>query len=367
MIMYKLSPALLAVAKLSVARPAQDFALQPTSLALSVPFGGFPAKYLPDEFNADPIINTGSPGLKVPLEPAQHRDIEQTIELRAGWRPRGIELITSIAIRLYEYWKDTANLPITEEVDSRSLPFQDFIFRLVPQRQPGVILTPLKVGIVMMWVLKACLENPVWPGLTEATIWDATPTDRHARNVGRLILKHDSAPRPPTKPPLSVVRDTENKPYSKALKLHDTTAALQLPGNPSGSIYLSIPPDVERRWLECWIMVFTRAIRKPPAQHVMDTERPATYRPGLAIRLDYRCWLNRHPLDRISLWVPPARIPVTTWEDVALAMLSWIIKAAGSSDEWRLPQTLGPDPAVAGMGQVAIVLDGIDSEGVAST
>lgn len=124
----------------------------------------------------------------MPLFPGDHQEIEQQVDVYPGRYTRGVELIANIAIRLHEYWKDTANLPIRAQIIDRRLPFRDFAFYTVPQQTAGAVLTPLKAGIVMMWIMDKCLGNPTWPGYTTATIWDATRAQPHARTVGKMII-----------------------------------------------------------------------------------------------------------------------------------------------------------------------------------
>lgn len=159
------------------------------------PLKGFPAEYLPIEVSR---TTNDTLSLTLPLEPSDYHEIKRTITLSPEIAPRGIELIASMATRIYENSKDTANLMIRERTDDRMLPYTNFEFITQPNLQPRAKLTPLKVGIVSCWILRQCLAAESWPGQIKAVVWDAiSKGGRHALDVGTLSIMnsplHDTA------------------------------------------------------------------------------------------------------------------------------------------------------------------------------
>ena len=312
----------------------------------------------------------------MPLFPGDHDEIEQQVDVYPGRYTRGVELIANIAIRLHEYWKDTVNLPIRAQIIDRRLPFRDFAFYTVPQRTAGAVLTPLKAGIVMMWIMDKCLGTPTWPGYITATIWDATPAQRHARTVGKLIIANDPISHTGTELPLSNIGDTEKELDGKALPPATASGgSLQLPGNASDSHPLGIPPDLERRWLKCWTMLFNRGMKYSPVGSFWATEgTPHGPRPSDTLYFNYPCW-GKHGSaepgeDRIRFWSRPLggpdRIPDVLWRDVELALLDWITKAAETPDGWMSPRAVGRSPTGADEARIIIELAGVDTKDVAT-
>ncbi|KAL8736872.1 MAG: hypothetical protein Q9181_002238 [Wetmoreana brouardii] len=335
--MYEFLLGFLIIVSPCFARPAQDEAAS-QSLSAAGPSIGFPAEYLPIEFSRA-ANNTLS--LILPIDPHTHDELEQTITLSAGIAPRGIELIASIATRIYWNWKDTANLRIRGKIDDRRLPYRNFEFITQPSLQPRAALTPLKVGIVSCWILRACLQAESWPGQVKATVWDATASQRHLLNIGSLEIVnsplHDAAS------PSSDSNDFEKELFGgTSLQLsNDTRHAPEPSGDLSaGGISLGIPNHLEKRWVMCWTGFFLLALTFRLPEVVIDSlgldphgDRPVMFHcPCAPIA-------GRPSRDRVDITIFPSWMSggsPLTWARLVPALLEWITNVAETENAYRV-------------------------------
>ncbi|KAL9589316.1 MAG: hypothetical protein Q9203_001877, partial [Teloschistes exilis] len=272
----------LTLASVSFARPEQ----QSTTRSLTVigPFHGFPAEDLPltTLSQTDTTLN-----LTFPLDPSQHSEIDQVIKTEPGIRPHGIELVAAISRRIYENWKDTANAPIDSNIHDRELPFRSFEFVTQPSRAHGTVLTPLKVGIVLCWVMQSVLEANYWPGVIHANIYDQRAQGQHTFQVGTLHIVNS----PPRRLTSASLESSAISPKANAVSV-------------------GIPERVERRWLMCWTTLFFFALKFHLDQNVRDN-LPGHRLPDKPTMIRFACGFpggQSSTGDIISMELDPPRV-----------------------------------------------------------
>ncbi|KAL8686504.1 MAG: hypothetical protein Q9218_007058, partial [Villophora microphyllina] len=218
------------------------------SLNANSPFTGFPASSLPISFSKPTTNTTSTSPLAIPLNPYNPHETQPVIYFNAANPPRGIELVASIAIRIYRIWLNTTNPQITTRIVDRSLPYLDFEFITQPFQNPGAVLNPLKVGLAYCWILRLSLDANFivgWPGQIVAVIEDPIPGgSNETLEAGTVSIVHK--PFHPNTPDTSDSIGTTNPP--------NNTAPI------TSTITPTISPTIDKKWLSCWSAFFLNAL-----------------------------------------------------------------------------------------------------------
>ncbi|KAL8783254.1 MAG: hypothetical protein Q9213_004766 [Squamulea squamosa] len=284
--MYFVLVGLAAFVSISFARPAPDDLTQPGPSPLDHPSGGFPAEYLrllvqtPSRSS-----NQGSStNLTLPFVPGQHRDFSPMITYVYSDRPRGFELASSIASNIYHYWKDIENEQIRGPIESRRLPFSNFLHTV----QPRVIeKTPAS-----------------WPGHVAVRLLDTSGLWRRKRMIGAIIVDN-----------LPLAAQS-----SATAHFNSTTPS----GTAVGGNGLSASIPTEKRWLTCFSRVLLYSTRHAPSGVLTDDP---TFPPDPKPVSYY--WPCGHGDDELTLTVfPAAYAGALTWDTLVRSMLVWVNKAA---------------------------------------
>ena len=113
--------------------------------------------------------------LTLPLSPSRYPHLRSVITYGFDDVPTVfLQLPASIAMNIYDAWKDTANLPIRKAFRNRLNPFDNIEFTTIPSMLPGPVLTPPKIGIASFDMLYQMASLRGWPGHVQAKIFDAT-------------------------------------------------------------------------------------------------------------------------------------------------------------------------------------------------
>ena len=287
-----------------------------------------------------------SGNLTLPLDPAAHNEIEQDLIYTPGHPPRPTDLVALMANNLYILWKNTANLKYTSTTKMRraSLSFE---WTITPKLQAGAILNPLKVGIAALWAWKGALLQHTWPDRIQAKIWDSNwPSgDLRALEVGSLDIAS-------TKPPFND---------------EDRAGALN-------SSLSAIPPQYEKRWLQCFTIAYWYAMSRFPGGMVVSD--PFFHQQvGTAHVARFKCGGSAgmaplNPGDRLDIRVSqniqtrrPSRI---TWDNLAESLKEWILQVALIQWDYDQPWSIttgGPGES----GNVVVYLAGKRTDDVAAS
>ena len=343
--MYAIALGLLIMVSPGLARPAQD---QPTSDLQNQngPVTGFPASLLP----SIPLTSlNGTTGLTSPLDPSQHTDIRVTIGgTYHGINVRGIELIASIATRLIDEWKDTANLPIEDFTsDERRLPFRDFEFSVRPTKSldPEEVssLTPLKLGIVYCDLIRFTLNRYTRkiPDHFGATIKESR------KDIGVVVIK--DSPLNNSSTPARSDNSANFIDLAQPPKISTTLDGIR---NDTGSpANLISPPDVEHRWQQCWSTLLFWSLTANTTDLVVDRKNPPESHPAPSRKTEIiiPCWDGTGKyhdgvqLEVLTRPLPDSSHQLVTFGELVPSLLGWITKVAQTSDAWRLPAYIRDD------------------------
>ena len=359
--MHHLFVALLVIASPCLARPAQD---QPTFNLWnpSGPVMGFPAALLPSQ-PANTSNNTSL--FSVPLDPDVSRDIGRQLFFGPGTPPRGIELVASIASRIAAYWADTANSPIKWKIHDRGLPYKNFEFITQPTSQQGASLTPLKLGITSLWIIRRVLEVAKFPGKIRAEIWDTDPQDasKMTLKVGQLDI---------TNRPLAQPVDNSDSASNSTLAPIDLTdfnrTGHSIPSSDGNAGAVGIPDDLERRWMNCWAALFFWTLRFAPSDKVVDhVVQPYSQDPyDRTVSMSCYNWGVRQQFkDQLEITLlrrpnPGSGHQLVTFGELVPALTVWIVQVASLDDAWRTQAYVRDDA------RMSVKLDG-QSGGVTAT
>ncbi|KAL8832145.1 MAG: hypothetical protein Q9170_005004 [Blastenia crenularia] len=286
------------------ARPAQNEP-NPVLTQPGRPFMGFPAQYLPYTSSDTAVNRTDS--LAKPLYPAAHPDLECSIEYHPGISPYGPALMANIAAYVYPIWRDTANLRIRNRIEKRVGPFTNFKWTTEPMLQSGAALTPLKLGIVLLWILDGVSKEGNWPGQIDATLWDSTSQDR--LEVGSLGLL--------------------NAPVTGS----DSSSS-------ANNTLNAVPQFLEKRWLRCWSRMFPVMMGHYFADFVSDSIEIRSG-PGQLTSLRIRCGPDLPSSNDffvvIFYWRARAEFPQPlTYDRMADAMVKWATQIARGAYPWNI-------------------------------
>lgn len=81
-----------------------------------------------------------------PLDPAQHTQTQRTISYDAADPPVSIQLMTSLSVATYKYWKDTSvDKAIRQRKEDRVQPFPNILHIVQPTELGATLLTPFKL------------------------------------------------------------------------------------------------------------------------------------------------------------------------------------------------------------------------------
>ncbi|KAL8717608.1 MAG: hypothetical protein Q9225_005162 [Loekoesia sp. 1 TL-2023] len=267
--MYHVVAGLLAALRVCAAGPVHG---KPSGvLDAGNPSKGFPAQDIPAA--AVPLDLAGN--FSLPLRPDTERGIQTRVrtDLRPGIPPRGGELVVSIAIEIYWYWRDNDNRAINHLISKRGeVPFENFQYIINPYLDPRAILTPYKLGIAYCWILNGVLiHTNTWPGYIVASVSD---TVDH-RLVGFLSIENQARASDAAS---SAVPNDKN--LEKALWVNETFNAVTQPGH---ALAVQSPNNViERRWFKCLAAMLMYVIANPTTAFMAEKLPPhssdTTYR-----------------------------------------------------------------------------------------
>ncbi|KAL8902876.1 MAG: hypothetical protein Q9171_007576 [Xanthocarpia ochracea] len=206
---------------------------------------------------------------------------------------------------VYYAWKDIANLPLTQQLVERQLPFDQFEFRIQPSLNPGTALTPMKIGLASCWIFRGLLEVDRWPGHALAMLYEG----RQEQFIGSINIDH--------------------APFtSKPVPASDGA------NSSSGLSYSLIP--IQQRWLRCFLRIMQIPIVHSPADFVTD-EPELSAKPNVE-RYYWSCGMPGMT-DRVDLLIFPAANAGSPqqlrWREMMRFLLFWIIRVArnqGRSD-----------------------------------
>lgn len=136
-----------------------------------------------------PAGNPSSGDLWSPLTPFTHPDFWVSIEFDdAADSPSGVQLMTSLLVQTYKYWKDMqGSAPITQRKEARVQPFMEFVHTVQPSLLPGAPpLKPLKIGLAYPSLLYGALHHPT--GNITARIFDAHNYQKGQNQFGTVNI-----------------------------------------------------------------------------------------------------------------------------------------------------------------------------------
>ncbi|KAI4191393.1 MAG: hypothetical protein LQ346_004769 [Caloplaca aetnensis] len=311
MVIFSAAVSLTVCISVCLARPAEHELVQSGSLDSVDPLLGFPTEYLPitSTPSLNPTEDISSYNLTLPINPDQHPDFRVEVEFsdRDRDRPRGIELVSSLATSIYDSWQDTANLRIQNPYNERQQPFSRFYYQIRASNLPGTSLTPLKVGLATCEILALVLTHPWWPGQIRATLNDASEFRSHQiLNIGTIKIENFPTPYPATAAPMN-----------------PTDISNPVDSSSSSSNSLTIPSIVERRWLICFTRAFLYFVSHPVSGIVTDDPRLSP-KPTRAT-YHFPCGLGN---DQFDLTIDPAANKQSqwrlSWDRLIRAMLVWV-------------------------------------------
>ncbi|KAL8748332.1 MAG: hypothetical protein Q9184_007386, partial [Pyrenodesmia sp. 2 TL-2023] len=262
-------------------------------------------------------IATNASDLTLPIRPASFPGFQPVITFSFNRSPeQGLRLAESIAMNIYYAWKDMANLPLTEPISDRQLPFDEFEFLTRPSFMPGTELTPVKIGLASCWIMHDMLQLDRWPGHTLAVIFEGVNQQR--REIGFISIENR---------PLILGPD----PADPVLNSSSSSS--------SSSTQFSPPQDIRRvqRWLRCFRTVVQFSIVHSPQDRVTDD--PSISPKPEAYKYPFPCG-TAGVADRLDLFIYPAANAGSpqqlTWQKLMSFLLHWIIKVARNQEGGKL-------------------------------
>lgn len=307
--MYSILIPFLSVWSVCHARPARD---APTPMDQTNPLDGFLQDYLPTLRNV-----SGHLGLPVRPEASPYLKVEGSFDGRRGIPfPRGA-LVMSLAVEIYWEWKDDANLPITRPTLRRAeVPFQDIIYRAVPDNTPGFPMTPVGLGLAYDWILAYVLREDISSGAIMASIrYDARSS---VKSIGRVEIFHQPIQdHPAASGTLPLVENLE-----KTLWANTSFKSVLQPGVQQDTGLQITPDDMELRWFGCMREFFFYAFWQPKHRLVTDI-LPVPSPSAKSYRL-YRQKGEHRAEDYIEILLFPAAATLAlTFQSVVEEVLIW--------------------------------------------
>ncbi|KAI4228050.1 MAG: hypothetical protein L6R40_008164 [Gallowayella cf. fulva] len=256
-----------------------------------------------------------------PLHPQNPRagdSVEQTITLSTGIAPQGIELVASLATRIYSDWRNVVDLRILGKTIARGPPYRDFEFITQPKIQAGAVLTPEKVGIVRCRMLNRALDAESWPGVIRAVVFAPPPSDTSTRalHIGTLTVINS----PDNKGTAVITSSGVGNRSETESSAAETTLPITTTGSSTASS-LSLPNRLEKRWLICWSGLFFYALGSPPHGFVTDALPPG---PGPVTTFKINCGGPATSPDFFDVDIYARAWRRMTWEKFVAALLSWL-------------------------------------------
>lgn len=310
--MYCVLVGCLAVLSVCAARPAQDAT---TSLD-SNPSMGFPIDYLP----TTAILQNSSGTLGLPINPNHERDLT----VRPGWTgtstslPERAELVMSLAIEIYWYWKMDHNTLIARLSRRRGeAPFQNFWYRITPLTHLGTSLTTQKLGIAYCWVLAYAVNQDI----TSADLMAQINENGHGM-IGSIDITN--VPVRDSNTAASTFQ-TSMKALVRSFWANETFNSVLMPGSRNGALQM-LPEEMERRWFGCLDAMLLYVIQHPTSGLVATNLPPTPPGPSSSPPSStYRFW--RVPRDTsikdyidVIMYVPAAT-QFMTWKVLAEELL----------------------------------------------
>ena len=293
----------LAILSICAARPVQDEA--PASLESGSPSLGFLPRDLPSAAAAIPLSSAGN--LTFPLNPQDEHGIgtRYSTDSRRGFPPKGGELVMSLAIEIYWYWRDTSNVPIEHQISRYGeAPFRNFVYIIAPATNPRAILNPYKVGIGYCWTLiNVLMHGSAWPSHITNYIYNRLD----GRTVGTLSVENRGR---------AGDSGSSVAPNSKQLERifwpNSTFNSISLPGHSSvlkGTNYAT----VERRWFGCLASMLMLIIVQPMNNLVTEMLQPGRH----GVTFHYACTLQGTSTTKRDM------IHITVYAAAASKRLTW--------------------------------------------
>lgn len=249
--------------------------------------------------------------LTLPIPPAGYPGFQPVFDFDFKDSPaRGLQLVQSIVLSIYNAWKDTANMPLAQPQVTRARPFAQFKFStwpLLPNR-----LTPQKIGLTYCWMLYSILQLDRWPGHARAVISEQRRDEQQKQQIGVIDVDND----------LSVREPVSASPGA----------------NVTGE--LSIPEFQEaQRWARCFLTTLQLPIVHSPAQRVTD-DPTFSPRPGVQ-KHSFPC-RTAGVADRLDLFIYPAANAGSphelTWEGMIRSLITWNTRYAAGQEGGRSTQ-----------------------------
>lgn len=259
---------------------------------------GFPSHYLPNSaLMLTPAANASN--LDLPLDPKNTPGLKTVLHTdpSKGSLPKGGQLLMSIAVDIYWYWRDTHNTAIVHPFSERRAPFQSFVNIVHPSNIPGAVLTPFRLGIAYCWILNDVLAADPWPAYVIAETTEYPTGTR----LGIVSIEHTGA---------SLLA-----PYDKEMERifwgnKTFNSIMQQSGSNRGrAMALRVPQNIERRWFECLSKFLFYIIKNPQDSLVTDKfPAPTTHRtsfechPRLADKLFLTVYVDAMSPSRRFTW-----------------------------------------------------------------
>ncbi|CAL8583250.1 hypothetical protein XPA_008880 [Xanthoria parietina] len=310
--MYCILVGCFAVLSVCVARPAQVA----TASLVSHPSTGFPIDYLP----ATAVLQNSSGALELPTNPNHERDLT----VRSSWTglrtslPKRPELVMSLAIEIYWYWRMDHNTGVTRSSRSRGeAPFENFWYSITPVTRLGTSLTTLKLGIAYCWVLVYAINEDV----TSRDLVAQINENPHGM-IGSILVT--TSPRQDSSTAPSMLQSSL-KVLERSFWANETLNSLLMPGSPKATLQM-LPEEMERRWFGCLDVLLMYIIQHPTSDVVANDLPPVPSTPSSnPLSSTYRFW--RVPRDRsiqdyidVTVYVPAAT-RFMTWKVLAEELL----------------------------------------------
>ena len=214
-----------------------------------------------------------------------------------------------------------------------------------PISHPGVVLTPVKVGLGYCWTLRDLLNqrlSPKVPGYLRTSLFENSYNDRIA------VLEIAHKPVPSLKSGGALTPNNASIETTKIANGEESMTIDQSSGNATAAKNISdltIPSSREMRWFSCYAKLIFVIVQMPKKNLVTDTlSGPPPGMSSLPAAHHFNCENPYAPGDLIMIFVYPAALRMTTgptWETVARAALQFGENVAADSSDLR-PGPLGP-------------------------
>ena len=248
---------------------------------------------------------------------------------------------------------------IEKPVMTREQPYPNIRWFITPSLMEGAVLTRVKVGIVAILAMRRVQLEHSWPGHIYITIGESGQRGTPPTVIGHItvINYRDRSSISASNAtgsvglPSALLRTAEGPHGQTSAMAHPMINPDHMADSRNGTSTVvrenELPLHLERRWLDCYTMLFVTIMHKYFPEKMEDDPDYRVPKRGINI-VSEECgnaspFLPSQSRDNVHIAIYPRAStmsqPPLTWDILALAMLDWIVHIRGDP-AWYLGYTI---------------------------